>query len=193
MADPPPPPGSIPPPPGAMTGQPEASSPAELFSEFGWNVHSYMNEYIRFADAKAGAVFTIGSAILTGLWVSNAHDTLTSVAVRDWSSRAYVTALAILLLFAGLLAAGIVVRPRLTSTEQQPGFIFWDRVLRHGSGSRYWDALDKQTGVALARELADHVYDLSVVARRKYRWVSLAVNATLVGAVLAGALVLLPR
>jgi hypothetical protein len=42
-------------------------------TDFIWKVHSYTNEYIRFADAKAGAVIAWCSALTAALFAAKAH------------------------------------------------------------------------------------------------------------------------
>src|SRR4051812_42300970 len=88
--------------------------------EFAWKVHAYLTDQIKFADAKAGAVFTLGSAIVGGLWASHAHRTLNS-APSSWGWRGTVAAVAFLLLFTGLISAALVVRPRLKSSQSPAG------------------------------------------------------------------------
>jgi hypothetical protein len=41
--------------------------------EFAWHVHTYTNEYVRFADTKAAAVLAISAGLIGGLFAAKAH------------------------------------------------------------------------------------------------------------------------
>ena len=41
--------------------------------DFLWKTHSYMNDYIRFADTKAAVVIALSTALLGGLIAAEAH------------------------------------------------------------------------------------------------------------------------
>lgn len=180
------PPPNPPPPPAAPASIDE-------LREFTWRVHTYTNEYIRFADAKAGAVFAIGSAVVGALWVSKAHLSFVESSPIAWTGRAWLMLLSFILLAVGMLTSGVAVRPRLWTTQSTPGLLFWERVAAHTSGTSYWTALTASRPEELSRQVAEHVYDLAKVARAKYRWASVATNVTLAGAILGSALLVLGK
>src|SRR5689334_3382691 len=70
--------GTVPPAGGAPPPLPSG------LSEFVWNTHEYLNEYIRFADSKAAAVFAIGAAFLGVLWTANDQH-LKCASPRAWT------------------------------------------------------------------------------------------------------------
>jgi pycsar effector protein len=171
------------------TAPPPPSTPAgpaahEELHDFAWRTHGYMTDQIKSADLKAGAIFTIGLATIRALGTSHAHETFATTPCK-WGGSTWLLAGAFILLFLGMIAAGLVVRPRLGSKQPTKAFIFWDRVLAHRSGPDYSQSLSAQPEGALIRDVAEHIYDLSRIVRAKYRWVAVAVNVTLAGAVLA--------
>jgi hypothetical protein len=160
------------------------------YREFLWHVHSYTNEYIRFSDAKSGvalafAITALGSLHATGL-VSNLLD----VPRSDWGLPAWLTLLAAVLLVLGALSAAWSIRPRLQNAQPE-GFIYWEGVRAHASGTDFHRAFARQSDADLDQHLAEHVHVLSRIASRKYYWSAWAVLLTMAGASLGGMLVVL--
>ncbi|MCY2926387.1 MAG: hypothetical protein NT031_13295 [Planctomycetota bacterium] len=52
--------------------------------EFAWNTHRYLNEYIRFADAKAGVVIAVCSALVASLYAGKVYSFLMKTAPAGW-------------------------------------------------------------------------------------------------------------
>src|SRR5438270_11216146 len=92
-------------------------------TEFLWKVHSYINDYVKFADAKAGVVIVFDSGILGALYSAGFTRLFTSP-VAAWSVRAWAACLVFVGLgvWAVFAAHGIV--PRLW-TEQPRWCAFW--------------------------------------------------------------------
>src|SRR5262245_55396837 len=103
-----------------------ASPTPEDRSEFLWNVHSYINEYIRFGDAKAGLVIAWTTALIGGLVAVKfqEHFKLT------WQGG--VSVFGFVLLVLAFICAFAAVIPNLGSS-QHTGLIFWKNILNHGS------------------------------------------------------------
>lgn len=156
---------------------------------FLWNAHTYVNEYIRFSDAKAGFVATLAGALLGALFSAKAHEMFLKVPV--WTSFSWLSVTSFVLLLLSILLSVFSIRPRLWSAQPR-GYIFWGGVTAHDSQETFYASLKQQSASALTEQVAHHFYNLSLVCRSKYLWVSLSILAGSVGGLL-GAVVLLFR
>jgi hypothetical protein len=150
---------------------------------FLWNVHSYVNEYIRFADTKAELVVAWTSAIMGVLVAAKLHHHV------GWSFTGLLT-------FAGLtslvIAFGLAfwaVVPRLWTTQPQ-GFVFWKSIVAHGTKEKFVEAFMAEPADRLANHIAGHLFELSRVCDAKYWWVNYSIVFAFVGSVLSGAMYL---
>ncbi len=94
---------------------------------FLWNVHSYINEYIRFADTKAELVIGWITAITGGLLAVQFQKKLNLCHMAGIASSIGFGLLVLSFVFAFL-----VLLPRLR-TSQPKGFIFWRSIRASGS------------------------------------------------------------
>jgi hypothetical protein len=150
---------------------------------FLWNVHAYLNAYIRFADAKAQLVIGWTSAIVGALLASKFPERFscsTSGLLAVAGSLCLVTAFAF---------AFVAVVPRL-STTQLPGFIFWKSILAHCTKDRFVKAIGEQSAAELNNHLAGHLFDLSNVGNQKFEWVNRSIVLAFIGSVITGAVFL---
>lgn len=152
---------------------------------FLWNVHSYLNEYIRFADTKAAIVITWTSALMGALAADGFHK---KFALTTYGGLCFA-GFALLVLAFGCAFAAIIPRPR---TTQLPGLIFWRSILAHKSKGDFIAELKKQTSETMADQVAGHLFDLSHVSDRKFWWVDKAIVSALLGSVLSGVMYMLP-
>ncbi|NNJ24325.1 Pycsar system effector family protein [Alienimonas chondri] len=164
------------------------SEPADDDLSFVWGVHSYLNEYIRFADAKAvvlaGWCVGILSYLHDDVGLASVMSGRANLAWFGWFSLGSVAV--------AVVGCACAVCPRLRSLpasvrdwwkgeKPQAGLIFWRDVLRHGSPAAYRAALVKASGADQVSALANHVYVLSEIADGKYRplhWALLAAAAS---------------
>jgi hypothetical protein len=151
----------------------------EQRNEFAWNVHSYVNEYIRFADTKAELVIAWITAVLGALFAVKFHEKFGCSLVGILRIAGFS------LLVLGFVCAFWVIRPRLKST-QIPGFIFWNSIRAHDSKDVFVDALQQQSSADLQRQVAGHLYDLSGVSQSKFRWVSISILFAFLGSMVSG-------
>jgi hypothetical protein len=163
-------------------------SPSPEASGFAEHVHQYQREYIALADQKAGFIFAASSALLAYVYQQDVHLRWLK-SVGDWSATDVAALLGMGGLFVGLVAAALVVVPRLASTHK--GLIFFLSVAEHPSAGEYSAAVANETGESLTAAVLQHVYDLALVARRKYRVLNVAIVATAVGAALSFLVLLL--
>ena len=169
--------------------QTPAGDQNKLPTEFLWNTHQYLNEYIRFADAKAFGVVAMNVAILGGLMsvnVGHLVQTAEWTFSPDWKFTAGVVCAlcAIGLLVASLLFCIMVVIPRLTPKSVRH-LVFWDGVLSYPSPSDYHEAVMSNSEAALNRAVGEHIHQLSTVASKKFYAIRQAIVLAAVGGVLS--------
>lgn len=176
-------------PPPVHTKGPSAESTAEFL----WNVHSYLNEYIRFADAKAVVVIAWASALFGALHSADAHHfldprTFTLTSPEFWLSLHGIGAFLGFALLTGsfTVAVGSII-PRLWDGTK-PGFIFWGNVLRYAGPADFYSALLNEPD--LPRHLAEHIYTLARIATTKYSRIAWAIRLAFLGSIAAGLTVL---
>jgi hypothetical protein len=166
------------------SGNPEQESAKQ---EFLWHAHSYLNEYIRFGDAKAGFAGTLASGLFAALYGSGVYARAVQTSLGAWRADTWLGIAATPFLAFGVFLALWAVRPRLRSTQAK-GFIFWGSIAAHPDLSSFQRSFESQSVHALNDHLLHHLYDLSKrVCIPKYRNVSLCIAMLGVGAVFAAA------
>ena len=93
--------------------------------QFLWQTHSYLNEYARFGDTKAGFAGAAAAALLGALYSAKAHIPLLQTSIGQWPFSNWLIAAALGLLIAAATIAVWTIRPRLGSTQDK-GLIFWE-------------------------------------------------------------------
>lgn len=83
-------------------------------------------------------------------------------------------------LAAGSALGVAVVYPRRRGSRR--GFIYWESIVKHGSGETYADKIASLSETDLAREQLHHCFELASVCQRKYRTLTWALRAGTVGA-----------
>ena len=139
-----------------------------------WKSLSQVNEWIRFADAKAIAILA-GSGVLGGLLV-RAIPQLSDFKI--YPARATLLSVAIVCVGASALIALRSVAPRLRTGEAR-SLIYFEHVARRYASDRaafvkgFVSLADDET--RLVEHIAEQTWANSLVARRKFRRVSYAV------------------
>lgn len=101
--------------------------------EFVRHIHDYLNDYIRLADAKAGAIFLIASGMI-GFLVKGVGGSL-SRSDLDWAQAIWLS-VAALLNFLTIVVTLLVTRPRLGKTSPKR-LIYWRDILEWKSMDAY--------------------------------------------------------
>jgi hypothetical protein len=177
--------------PAPTHGESRARSQGAAKQEFLWHVHEYINEYVRFGDAKAGFAGTIASGLLAVLYGSTAHSQVLQLPYRKWPAAAWLSVGAAIFLGTSILLALWTVRLRLRSS-QTLGFIFWGSIAAHEDVGGFRSSFHAQSEKTLSDHLLHHIFDLSEkVCVPKYRNISLCIAALSIGGILAGAALVL--
>lgn len=157
--------------------------------DFLWKVHSYTNDYIRFADSKAGFVAASVVTLIGTLVAAHAFDHVGWIAPSSWPVHTWIGFLALGLLVVSFLCALLAIRPRLHSTVPK-GFIFWTSVAEHANDLAYAEECSKLTAHEIELNVSRHVYTLAGICKRKYFWTNLAMLIGSAGGALAGGVLL---
>ena len=152
-------------------------------SDFLWEVHRYTNEYIRFADTKAAFVAAASTALIGTSISSSILDSLLRRASSVWSGPQWLAGFGLLLLSISVVLSVMAIRPRLWN-KTPIGFIFWDGIVGHQSAANFSQAIHKTTAHERTSAIAEHLFVLAAIAKRKYAYVNYAVWAAIVGGVL---------
>jgi hypothetical protein len=186
-----------------QAGKPAAGSEA---LDFSWRVHGYTNEYIRFADQKAGVVLAVESGLVAALYSAKLHQARSLSRLNVPNAVAFDTLLGVtsFLAFAalllGVLFALLAITPRLwhefvpsirarvlgkLTGETPKGAIFWKQVLAHKQQEEYATYLAGMTAGQKDLAVAHHVFALAGVADAKFGWINLSIGAGAIGATFA--------
>jgi hypothetical protein len=160
---------------------------ANELGNFGRHLHMHIRECISLADKKAAFVMTISSALLAILYKNDFHENLKNMENENIFLGILVF-LAIALLLGGMIAAGIVVIPRLKKSHQ--GFIFFKTISTFPDAEKYSTTVSNATSAKLNREVLRNCYDLSNVCSRKYTLLFYAMWSSGFGVILSVALLL---
>jgi Family of unknown function (DUF5706) len=162
-----------------------AEAVATVNAEHGWKLLSLVNEWIRFADAKAGATLAFAGAMGTLLFNLVKNLTQTGCLLD-------VTVVATcVLLFAAVLLAGWAIAPRMKDKDVVPDTIsrlFFASIAKTYKGKRveYRDEVKRLTTdtESLVLELADQIHANAGIATTKTQRVTWAVRSALASGVL---------
>lgn len=187
----------------------QAQDQCDAKSEFAWSVHSYVNEYIRFADTKAAVVVGWCLAVFSGIYATNLHKSILhhDPTPPSWLIFLFAVSGTVFLVLGFGFAVWTIV-PRLwrdltpktwlaflssghaARTAPIGGLIFWDEVLVHSTAEEYVSAVSSADDSQLLRATCQHVFILSGVSRAKFTHVNRAILLTAGGTILTVAAIL---
>lgn len=168
-----------------------APEPPAHDTEVAWKALSLVVDWIRHAEAKAAATLAT-TGLAAGVLYNVTKD------LKAWSRpvSAAVVVCVLLLLVAGI-SAGVALRPRLRNKNETPSTIYYRDISaahpKSSGASAYVAQLqdliaDKQRLVA---EVAGQVWANAHVAKQKFTWTAVAINALLWGLLVLGVVLLL--
>lgn len=149
----------------------EPSTRNEAADSFGSDVHSYIREYIQFADQKAAFLFA-GVAAMTAFLHGRGITKLWFKDPRQWAIPDAIAFIAVTGLLVGATLAVFVVLPRLGGAAR--GIVFWNAITLFENGKDYAAHVQKCDPAELATAKLEHCHELARVCRRKYRIVAWA-------------------
>ena len=174
---------------GAPPVADEAPADDKRLSDHLWNLHKYVNDYVRFGDTKAAVILVFCTGLVGVLYNVKTPRRLLSMPPAAWTFGDVLLVLALVLLAAAMFCIAMIIIPR-TQSSQSRGFVYWNSILEHGTAETYWAKISHLTDRQLSEHLAHHVYDVAQIVSRKYWWTNWAMRFALPGAGL-GALVAL--
>jgi hypothetical protein len=127
--------------------------------DFAKHHNSYLNDYIKFADAKALAIITINGLIIRILF-----NYLTNNLVE---TKYFFTLISCILLLIAIFFAVLVVYPR-TSAKNSKGLIFWENVSSMDK-EEYLTEVMQIKEEDLLEKVIEQNYFLSKTATMKYK------------------------
>lgn len=167
-------------------------SHSEVKRAFLWNTHCYLNQYVRFGDAKAGFAGTIAVGLLGALYSAGMHRPMLAMHVGQWTMSTWAAATAMFALIVSIVLVIVTVTPRLRSSDRK-GFIYWQSIAAHADVESLKLAYEAQSADKLDDYLLRHLFELSKnVCIPKYRCVSLSIWALGFGCV-SGSIALILR
>jgi len=164
-------------------GQIDSGQFAEEKLDYLWNAHTYVNEYIRFADTKAGVVIIFVSSLVGAFYASDLQSLFMESTPRNWPTSGWVGFSVFVLLLCAITCAVLSILPRL-SRKEEVGPIFWNSIVNHGDPATFWSSVSKQSERALGQHLAFHLFQISTICKKKYWWVSSSIILSMLGGIL---------
>lgn len=177
-------------PPISDPPQPDTSANSKDRLDFLWKIHGYTNDYIRFADTKAGFAAGAVSVVMGALVASHPFDSVWGTPFTHLNYRVWFSALAMVILVFSFICALLAIKPRLKSTMPK-GLIFWASVIEHGSDRAYAGECKKLSTEDMELNVSRHVYTLATISTRKYFWTNLSILTGSVGGLLAASVILI--
>lgn len=174
--------------------------------DFLWKVHSYTNDYIRFADQKAGLVLAVESGLIAAMYAAKLHHacSLTRFNFQERTvadtALGFVSFIGFLFLGVGVGFALFAIAPRLwtqvwstfrerlynsLSVGTLAGSVFWKEVLANGNAVAYLARVRGLDEAGREDAVGRHVYVLAGVANAKFGWINLSLAFGAVGGLFA--------
>lgn len=129
------------------------------------HVHTYINDYIRFADTKA--VFILGATGGIMVWLLSKIDSIPADGPMWPTAILLIPGLPLGFSFTFAMQC---VFPRLGSSKRK-GLVFWESIYNTGR-EQYLVQVQSLVDTETRREIAEHTWDLAQVALKKYSNVS---------------------
>lgn len=164
---------------GTRDDAPDRRSPTSSVREHLLQVLRLLQDQARSADAKAGPIVAVTSALVG--WMLLTGKALGPHALA-WPNVLFHVALA-----AGAISdflAILVIVPRPWSPHL-PGSFFFGDIVQHADAAAFWQHLNGQSEEDLARQLSDEVYVMARIVHRKFTSVTWASWLAVSGGALA--------
>lgn len=169
------------------TGTPEIKVSEEkkysdIAKEIASSIREYISVYISLADAKAGILIGVDSGLLAAFYFHGPK--LFQKSFNIWGVLDVISFLGYLFLVGGIYSALLVVWPR-TSSVKQKGLISWIHVSNYDKVEAYIQDIFSANESQIVENLYRLNYDLAVICKRKYHWLSSAFKLTVIGCIIS--------
>jgi hypothetical protein len=147
---------------------------------FLWSQHSYVTDYIKFADAKAALIASGTTAIIGAAYGGKLRSSTLSVRSLQ-GLHAYLTVIAFVLLAASVVFAAWSIKPRLlTGSRLRP--MSWVDIANYRDAESFERAHSNTNAEEFSTMLAHQVYYMSRICKRKHLFVAISLLFCIAGA-----------
>lgn len=162
---------------------PDSSHDLGTLMQFALRGHTYVNDYIKFADQKAAFIVALCSGML-GLLYKSAAQAHFLKPLSQWQFIDLMTFLGFAILSISIILSFLVIKPQ-KKPKKNSGLLFWGTVSEIDSANDYLKQVLKLSNQGIADELLDHNYRLSKVCSDKYWFLDWAVITCAIGVILS--------
>lgn len=159
-----------------------------LLKEICPSIRDYVGNYISLADAKAGVLIGVFSALLS-VGISKGSNIL-ALPIKQWSVLDYFVLVDWAAFVLGIVFALFVVWPKIP-TSKKKGFVSWVHIAAYKGVDSYLKDILSSNDAEISGQLCELNYDLSHVCKRKYFWLAWSFRLGLSASVLLGILLVL--
>jgi len=152
--------------------------PSEVAKKTVSSIRDYISTYIVLADTKAGFILGITAGILATTYINGPQIFKTSL--KLWSIIEYLTFVGFMCLCVAICFSLVVVWPR-TPVSKKRGFCSWVHIADYKTSEEYLKDILSANDGKIIEALYELNYDLSIVCKRKYLWLSRAFKWSLAG------------
>jgi hypothetical protein len=150
---------------------------------FLWNQHSYVSDYIKFADAKAALIASGTTAIIGAAFGSRLKPGSVIALHAPRSVQGYLVVASFILLAASVVFSAWSIKPRLlTGKRLRP--MSWVDIANYRDAEAFEAAHSKLGADELGAMLTQQIYFMSKICKRKHSFVAISLLLCTLGATL---------
>ena len=162
---------------GIQSAHKESADVSSIYS----SIRDYIGSYISLADAKAGILIGIFSGLLSFSFINKSD--LLKIAIKEWHLFDFFILGSWILFVLAIICALFVVWPK-TLTNKKHGFVSWVHIANYKNIDEYLKDILSASNSHISEQICELNYDLSLVCKQKYTWLSRSFKAGLCGVVL---------
>jgi len=142
------------------------------------SIRDYISSYISLADAKASVLIGVLTGILSFNFFNKAG--MLQVSLKTWRLIEYLTFCSWIFFIIGIGCALYVVWPK-TLTSKRRGLVSWVHIANYDKVDSYLKDILSSSNAQLSEQVCELNYDLSMICKRKYYWLSWAFKLGILG------------